>query len=257
MSNLKTRPWVSEARAAIEKLSQKSRAERETELEKLAAPRNSQTLQRAIIAVEFLDKLTREKLFSGAVLEAFPVAAIEHLLRWHNRDPEASLEAAGKLISGALTTKTLGEAERDSRTKTFEGTGKALEANYRRKIEREIKLIANSFGKLTRIKEDRLPSFAYRIKRMIDFAVLDDNGNLSVAFIIAGPYTDEKLYIRRALDWVAKANALLNVCGLVYLILPENGDEESFLLLRKQLMIDPYRLRIVSLSLVNSGASAH
>jgi hypothetical protein len=257
MTNLKTRAWVVEARAAIGKLSQKTGSEREAELKRLAAPRSSQTLQREIVAVEFLDKLNQLKLPSGVELEAFPVKAIEHLLRWYNRDPEASLQAAGKLISGWYTTKTLGEAERDSRTRPFEGAGKALEANYRRKIEKEIEVIANRFGKLTRIKEDLLPSFTDQIRRAIDFAVLDGNGNPLVAFIIAGPYTDKKLYIRRAFDWVAKASALLKVCNLVYLILPENGDEKPFLLLQQQLQIDAKRLRIRTISLTNSRTSDH
>lgn len=238
-------------------LSRKTGSEREAELKRLAAPRSAQTLQREIIAIEFLDKLTKLGLSSGVQLEAFPVKAIEHLFRWYNRDPDASLGAAEKLISGRYTTKNLGEAERDSRTRPLEGAGKALEANYRRKIEKEIEVVANRFGTLRRIKEDCLRSFTYQIRRAIDFAVLDRNGKISVVFIIAGPYTDEKLYIRRAFDWVAKANAFLKVCDLVYLILPENGDEEPFLLLRQQLMIDPDRLRIMTLPLANSGTADH
>lgn len=252
MTTIQTRPWVGEARQALQKISKRPRGEWEQELQKLAAPRSAQTLRRAILAVEFLAKLKRERLFPAERLETFPVAAIEHLIRWYGRNPKAALKAAHDLLSGVYTAKTLGEAEQDSRTAIFEGAGKALEANYRRKIEEQIELIANSLGNVTRAKEGDLSSLSYHIRRAIDFGFLDSSGHFLGGFIIAGPYNDKDLYARRAFDWVSKANTLLKICEYVFLIVPENGDKKAFLHLQQQLGISPDRLRIMTIFL-NSG----
>lgn len=242
------RPWVAEARLARDKIAQVPRGKRDEELRQIAKPRNGQTLRRAIAAVDFLDRLKGETEFPAGRLEAFPVAAIEYLLRWYKRDPSGALQAAEKLLRGEYTTHGLGKAEKETRTEVFAATGKALEADYRRSITDIVKNIASrhTFRTITLATDADLEPLGWHIKRAIDFAFLDENKRLLVAFVVVGPYRDIDLYHRRCFDWVARAHALLNLIETVYLVIPDNGEGSisRFDKLCQILRIDPYRLRI-------------
>ena len=74
------RPWVLEARAIRDQVAKLHHGDRELGLQKIAGKdRNPQTLRRAISALEFLERLSKEKYSSATKLEAYPVAAIEYL----------------------------------------------------------------------------------------------------------------------------------------------------------------------------------
>lgn len=241
------RPWVLEARLAREKLANTPRGQKESELERIAHPRNAQTLRRAIAAVEFLDKLKSETQFPVQQLESFPVAAIEHLLRWYNRDPTGALKAGAKLLRGEHTTDSLGKAERQTRKEIFASTGKALEADYRRGISDFVEqdALAKFSGRASPVKGRKLEKYGQEIRRIVDFAFLDRYERPLIAYIVVGPYRDATLYQRRAFDWVAKANALLNIFQFVCLIIPENGEGYDFIRIETELGINQERLRIV------------
>jgi hypothetical protein len=247
------RPWVGEARLAREKIAQTPRGERDEKLQRIAAPRKAQTLRRAIAAVDFLDKLQRETKFPVRQLERLPVAAIEYLLRWYKRDPTGALKAGEKLLRGEYTAHGLGKAERESRTEIFAGTGKALEADYRRSIADAIEDIARAqtAHRIALAKDADLEPYGWDIKRSVDFAFLDEYKRPLTAFVVVGPYRDPKLYQRRCFDWVAKANAIANIFDTVFLIVPDNGSELYFNKLRQNLRIDPRRLRIKTIRLKN------
>lgn len=241
------RPWVLGARRARERIAKIERGDRERELEKLAHPRNPQTLRREIAAIEFLETVKRDATFPADQLEGFPVAAIEYLMRWYKRDAKRAVDAAKKLLSGEYSTHALGKAEKDSREEIFAGTGKALEADYRRNIAEEIKNIACSkIGyDATPIEAADLESYSWDIKRTIDFAFIDKSkrGHI-IAFVVVGPYRDPELYRRRSFEWVAKANALLNIFETVCLVIPDNGDVSLFVECCRHLRIDNRRLLI-------------
>jgi len=247
MTLIETRPWVHEARQVREMVARTPRGEREKKLQKIASPRSAQTLRRAIAAVEFLEKLEDETYFPAERLEAFPVAAIEYLSRWYKRDPSCALKAGEKLLDGGHTVKTLGEAERNSRTKVFGGGGKALEADYRRSISDKVENIARSLGSVIPPKQTAFKSHGKDVKRNVDFAFLDASKRPLVAFIIVGPYHDTNMYVRRAFDWISRANTLLNIFRFTYLIIPENGNPSIFVRLRSRLNINSEYLRIKKL----------
>lgn len=246
MKQKETRPWVDEARSVREMIAQAPRGMRESELRQIAQPRSSQTLRRAIAAVEFLDKLAYETTFPTRELEIFPVATIEYLARWYKRDHGGALDAGDKLLRGEITPKTIGEKERESRKKVFDESGKALEGDYRRSITSEIENIARSFGRGVLSKGSDFKLYGQDVGRVVDFVFSDESKSPLVAFVIAGPYRDADLYIRRAFDWISKANALLNIFKLVYLILPENSNFAYFDELQHNLKINPERLRIIT-----------
>jgi hypothetical protein len=241
------RPWVLEARAIRDQVAKLHHGDRELGLQKIAGKnRNPQTLRRAISALEFLERLSKEKYSSATKLEAYPVAAIEYLSRWYKRDADGALRAADKLLSGEYDVKDLGEKEKNSRKNIFEGAGKALETDYRRRVADKIAEIVSAAAgpSLKLVKSDLLgdplaiPDFAYR----------NSKGILMAGVLIVGPYRDADLYRRRAFEWVSKACTLLNLFELMFLVIPDNANLHLFENLARQLNIGEHRLRIVKIN---------
>jgi hypothetical protein len=249
MSNHRNaRPWVIEARAAREQVAKLQHGNRELGLREIAGEnRNPQTLRRAISALEFLERLSKEAKYSSASrLEMYPVAAVEYLSRWYKRDAHGALQAADKLLRGDYDVKGLGEAESRSRKDVFEGAGKALETDYRSKVSKRIADIVRSEAgpSLELFKSSSLGDPA----GIPDFAYKNSKGILMAGVLIVGPYRDEDLYRRRAFDWLSKAYTLLKIFKLVFLVLPDNASRQLFDRLASQLNIDDRLLRIIKIN---------
>jgi hypothetical protein len=242
------RPWVLEARAIRDQVAKLRHGNRELGLQKIAGEnRNPQTLRRAISALEFLERLSKEAKYSSASkLEKYPVAAIEYLSRWYKRDAHGALTAADKLLGGEYDVKKLAAKERDSRKNIFDGAGKALETDYRLRVTKRIfEIVRTATGpSLELFKNNTLgdplgiPDFTYR----------NSEGKLMAGVLIVGPYRDVDLYRRRGFDWVSKACTLLNLFELMFLVIPDNANLHLFKDLARQLNIDEQRLRIVKIN---------
>ncbi|MBI2714341.1 MAG: hypothetical protein HYX37_07790 [Rhizobiales bacterium] len=221
---------------------------RELGLQKITGKnRNPQTLRRAISALEFLERLSKEARYSSALkLEAYPVAAIEYLSRWYKRDASGALRAADKLLRGDYDVKSLQTAESNSRKNIFEGAGKALETDYRLKVSEKIaEIVRTAAGpSLESFKSNELGDPA----AIPDFAYRNAQGIFVVGVLICGPYRDPDLYRRRAFEWVSKAYTLLNLFELIFLVLPDNANLHLFKNLVRQLNIGEHRLRIVKIN---------
>ena len=237
-----------EARAIREQVAKLHHGNREVGLRKIAGEnRNSQTLRRAISALEFLERLSKEAKYSSASkLEMYPVAAVEYLSRWYKRDAPGALQAADKLLRGDYDVKGLGEAESRSRKNIFEGAGKALETDYRSRVTKRIADIVHSEvdPSLELFKSSLLGDPA----GIPDFAYRNSKGTLMAGVLIVGPYRDPDLYRRRAFDWVSKAYTLLKIFKLVFLVLPDNASRQDFERLASQLDIDDRLLRIIKIN---------
>jgi hypothetical protein len=242
------RPWVLEARATRDQVAKLHHGNRELGLQKIAGEnRNPQTLRRAISALEFLERLSKEAKYSSASrLEMYPVAAIEYLSRWYKRDAQGALRAADKLLRGDYDVKDLGKAESNSRKDVFEGAGKALETDYRTKVsERIAEIVRSAAGPSLELFKSKLLGDPAGIP---DFAYRNSKGILMAGVLIVGPYRDEDLYRRRAFEWLSKAYTLLNIFKLMFLVLPDNASLHLFERLTSQLNIDERRLRIVKIN---------
>lgn len=221
---------------------------RELGLQKIAGEnRNPQTLRRAISALEFLERLSKEARYSSASqLEMYPVAAVEYLSRWYKRDARGALRAADKLLSGEYDVKKLAAKERGSRKNIFDGAGKALETDYRLRVSKRIfEIVSAAAGPSLELFKDNslgdplgIPDFTYR----------NSKGILMAGVLIVGPYRDVDLYRRRAFDWVSKACTLLNLFELMFLVIPDNANLHLFKDLARQLNIGEHRLRIVKIN---------
>lgn len=238
------RPWVLEARTIRDQVAKLHHGDRELGLQKIAGEnRNPQTLRRAISALEFVERLSKEKYSSATKLEGYPVAAIEFLSRWYKRDSVGALQAADKLLSGEYDVKDLGEKEKNSRKNIFEGAGKALETDYRRQVADKIaEIVSAAAGPSLKLVKSNLLGDPLAIP---DFAYMNANGKFVAGVLICGPYRDKDIYRRRAFEWLSKAYILLNIFELMFLVLPDNAEVGHFKDLMRPLKINEGVLRIV------------
>jgi hypothetical protein len=239
------RPWVIDARRIQSEVNALPHGKVEHGLQQIASRvnLNTQTVRRIVAALDFLDRLKLQHKQLASNLQSYPVAAVEYLARWHKRDQRAALKAAENLVTGEITVKQLGDAEKEARKGAFSGSGKSLEVDYRRSVKASIeRLVQSSFGgDLTLIPTRRSVEEPSSIP---DFAFEDRHGTLVAAVLIVGPYSDKTIYGRRAFDWTAKATALLHVFRYVFLVVPGDADVDVFWRWHTRLKLDERRLRI-------------
>src|SRR5579885_730778 len=84
--------------------------EREPALKRIAESYgiNPQSLRRALAALRFVEAIENQRFLKKLDLRATPMAAIEHVARWHGYDPAAALRAARLLAQGQHTVASLG-----------------------------------------------------------------------------------------------------------------------------------------------------
>ena len=218
-------PWAIAARKIRHEISALLHGNRELGLKKIAGDGlNPQTLRRRVSAIEFLERFEKETKLESAVLETFPIAAVEFLSRWYRRDPSAARKAATKLIDGKLTVEQLRLGEKESRKSAFAGFGKSLEIDYKHQIETQIQSwFRHPLKEVERRKR-------FDPASLVDFTAGGTHGVPKTGILIVGPYSDRILYERRAFDWIAKAFTLLQVFEVIYLVLPDNAKAADFFL---------------------------
>jgi hypothetical protein len=237
--------WALAAHKTRQEISALQRGNRELGLKALANKTNlnPQTLRRRVSALDFLARFEKETEIPSALLESYPIAAIEFLARWHSHDPNEAWNAAIELIEGQIDIQQLGEKEKKSRTSAFAGTGKALELDYKSEIETAIQ----SFFKAPLIRVDKVARHPKNDPTsLVDFTSQDTYPGPKTGIIIVGPYRDPELYERRAFDWIAKASALLKVFDVMCLILPSNAQVNDFSGWWEPLEISPHQLALLT-----------
>jgi hypothetical protein len=209
--------WTALAAAARPKLAGLRFGRREIALREMAAAAsvNPQTLRRALAALKFVETLEAEPFFKGLSLRAAPVAAIEHLARWHSYDRKAAYRAARLLSQGKFTVAALGAAEKAARAVAKpEGVGRALLHGCRLRVGPVLKA---AFAALEMDdRADRRKQEAY-----VDFRFRPHGSTRwTIAAIIMGPYRDQRLYDTRLADWIVKALGLTMLYPRVILVVP-------------------------------------
>ncbi|SIO37334.1 hypothetical protein SAMN05443247_04552 [Bradyrhizobium erythrophlei] len=234
--------WALAAHKTRQEISALQRGNRELGLKDLAdkSGLNPQTLRRRVSALDFLERFEQETKIKSAVLETFPVAAIEFLSRWYSHDPIAAKKAAIKLIDGNITVEKLRLEEKQSRTTSaFARTGKSLELDYKHEIAGAI----SSWFQGPLIKVEK--RIRFDPTSLVDFRSDDTYRRRKTGFLIVGPYRDPALYKRRAFDWIAKAYTLLPVFQAMCLVLPDNAKVDDFLDWWRPLNISPHHLALL------------
>jgi hypothetical protein len=191
--------------------------DREIALKRVAgeAQINPQTLRRALAALKFVEALEEERFLKGLTLRRAPVAAIEHLARWHAYDAKAAYRAARLVGQGKYTVAALGAAERAARVVAQpDGVGRALLHACRLRVG---PVLRAKFADLEmddradRQKHEAYVDFRFRPKGAARWAI---------AAIIMGPYRDQHRYDIRLGDWMVKALGLSMLYRRVILVVP-------------------------------------
>jgi hypothetical protein len=180
-----------------------------------------QTLRRAIMGWRFVLSLSRQHPDLARELAAHPIAAVEHLVRWHRRDPSGALAAARALTAGQFTVRSLAAAERKDRLSRPDSLaterGRARESVFRTRLADAIRPNLARRG-LGGVVTPQWQPFA----PPLDLIIEQRRG-----VIIVGPYRNAASYSARAMDWCLRALGCARISGLQLLLVVPSPDNAS------------------------------
>jgi hypothetical protein len=210
--------WTTLALKARPRLDGLRFGNRETALQEIAAETsiNPQTLRRALAALKFVETLEGERFLKGLSLRNAPVAAIEHLARWHAYDRDAALRAARKLSQGEFTVAALGAAEKAARQAAQpDNVGRGLIQACRLRVGPVLRMQFKDFEMdENAARRSDEPSVEFRFRPV-------GTTRWTIAAIIMGPYRNERLYETRMSDWIVRALGLRSLYQRVILVVPK------------------------------------
>jgi hypothetical protein len=209
--------WSVIAASARPQLEQLRFGSRELGLKRVAAEFgiSPQTLRRSLSALKFIERIEGKQPPAKPSLRSAPVAAVEHIARWHAYDPAAATEAARRVRRGLYTIAALETAERAARAVSNpERVGRSLVSACRQRVGPVLRKQLAGFECDAREGRRRdEPAVDFRFRR-------PGSRDWTVAAIIMGPYRDQTLYKLRMDDWVIKALGLSLLYERVLLVVP-------------------------------------
>lgn len=217
--------WKDNARAAIEDLKLIAHGDREAEMLAIAKSNghiDTTALRRAIFAYEFLQRLCVENPAVYEILMRAPLTIVEVIARWHQFDPRTALSVARDWGRGIGTVRTI--AAKMQKVRPLKGrTG-----NPRAYLTAAQTVVVDAVRLLTdvHLEEPKMLIKDSATGQIIDFLFLSPSETLekeknAFAFLVVGPYTNDKLYAQRCSDWITKAFGLAWIYSRVILALPE------------------------------------
>ena len=209
--------WSDLAEAARPLLEGLRFGEREPALKRVAESYdiNPQSLRRALAALRFVEELESQRFLKKLDLRAAPMAAIEHVARWHGYDRAAALRAARLLAEGQHTVASLGAAEGAARTTSrVGGVGRSLIHRCRARVGPVLRAQFKSFEmdpRATRRGDE--PSVDFRFRPT-------GAARWTIAAIIMGPYRDRSRYELQLGDWLVRTLGLSAIYERAILVVP-------------------------------------
>jgi hypothetical protein len=211
--------WSDLAEAAKPQLEGLRFGEREPALKRVAEIYgiNPQSLRRALAALRFVEALESQRFLKKLDLRAAPMAAIEHIARWHGYDRTAALRAARMLAEGQHTVASLGAAEAVARAASqVSGVGRSLIHRCRARVGPVLRAQFKTYEMDQRAtRRGNEPSVDFRFRR-------SGAERWTIAAIIMGPYRDRdrERYELRLGDWLVRALGLSAIYERVILVVP-------------------------------------
>jgi hypothetical protein len=269
------RGWAKLAAAARQKADRLPFGRREAGLEEIAkglsgVKWSTQTLRRALAALEATERLQAAAGIAAADLQAYPLAAVEYATRLFRRDPEQAKKDIARLLKGEITVAQLKRLDAELRPLDRE-IGRGLKARFRKSMEAfilkaieektHVRLTANPLISDVRkgLREggqDPLTIPDFLSGSLDTSSAIPTYGPIEVAryaALIVGPYGDPAGYQSQAFDWVAKAKALLAVFRRTILVLPEDCPVKPYQYWRAMLRAEDYDLMLLKVSANDRG----
>jgi hypothetical protein len=209
--------WSDLAEAARPLLEGLRFGEREPALKRVAESYgiNPQSLRRALAALRFVETLESQRFLKKLDLRAAPMAAIEHVARWHGYDRAAALRAARLLAEGQHTVASLGAAEATARAASrASGVGRSLIHRCRARVGPVLRAqfkTCEMDQRATRHNDE--PSVDFRFRAA-------GTEHWTIAAVIMGPYRDRARYELRLGDWLIRALGLSAIYERMILVVP-------------------------------------
>jgi len=264
------RGWAKLAADARQKANRLPFGQREAGLAEIAKGLSgvrwsTQTLRRALAALEVTERLQAEAGIAAADLQAYPLAAVEYAARLFRRDPEQAKKDISRLLAGEITVAQLKRLDAELRPLDRE-IGRGLKARFRKSMEEfilktieekiHVRLTANPLISDVRkgLREGgqdplTIPDFISGVQDSYEtiplYGAIDHPRH---AVLVVGPYGDTAAYRSQSFDWVAKGKALLAVFRRVILVLPEDCPAEPFKYWRAMLRADDDDLMLLKIS---------
>ena len=264
------RGWAKLAADARQKADRLPFGQREAGLEEIAkgltgAKWSTQTLRRALAALEATERLQAEAGIAATELQTYPLAAVEYATRLFRRDPEQAKKDIARLLRGEITVAQLKRLDEELRPLDRE-IGRGLKARFRKSMEASIlkaieekthaRLTANPLISDVRkgLREGgqdplTIPDFiSGGLAPNVTIPLYGAIDHRRHGALIVGPYGDINAYRSQSFDWVAKGKALLAVFRRVILVLPEDCPADPFVYWRAMLRADDDDLMLLKIS---------
>lgn len=242
-----TPSWVQLALVAQRLVAEARHGEREAALaEALAGLKRrwpnlklaKQTLRTALLALNFVEHVSKKDPDYARTLENLPAIVVETLRRWHGYDAIAAKKHAQSYEAGQFSVRRLMEAERFARQDSVTGgrTGRSGRSLFATKLEDSIegfsvvgtrlRVVGFSECEPDRSDHNNIPS-SLLAKVTLGTLLLDevtpstfaDLEAFECALLVAGPYADANVAAARLGDWVLRGLGLLFYFPSVALVL--------------------------------------
>lgn len=194
--------WFDRGQRAMAALEQARYGDREAMFDNLAKSFgvSAQTLRRDTAVVRFVLTELNSMPDLAKRLQDVPMAAIEHVARWHRHDPEAALRAAEKVADGKLSVRGVELAEKAGRDTTKPGGQgrRPREQVFREAIVTSLEGICG--------KVDPYGTTGSAVPYDYTWWVGEPHVDPAITFIVMGPYTDRSRYPARRVDYCLRAD---------------------------------------------------
>jgi hypothetical protein len=182
--------------------------------------KDTTSLRRSIFAYEFWRGLAESEPLLHAHLAEAPLSIVEVIARWYAFDREGARGAAKAWSQGDGTVRSIAEEMHKRRPKGFFGkTGTAYVRAYAIAAESAVAdALRLSIGAPVSIagKGTRAPSGL-----SVDFVFVTQQApSRRIAVLIVGPYNNEKNYVAKSGEWIARAYGLAWLYEMVVLAVP-------------------------------------
>ncbi|SPP92783.1 hypothetical protein [Bradyrhizobium vignae] len=213
--------WKRTAAEARRKLVTAKHGAREAALGAAGGSIDVNTVRRAVVALEFLDRLKATDRESYSVLENSSFGVVETFSRWWSINAADAVVGLSKWKKGELTTRGLAASMRKSASPRVGTTNdEPLLQSYRDYVEPRLRHdIETRLDEKVIRSENKRPAHRPPVDFRYSFTDSFGGRDREVAAIVVGPYQNQSIYRKKRHDWMLKALGLAHFFDWVFVVI--------------------------------------